>query len=104
MAFVLRCNVVALISNRHCLWILGSERTLASQENVWKALVLDAKKRQCFFNADEHKDLAKTIWDVKKELDQFDELLNGDSVLFRNSKWKVFGDPQSCSLSYYSCC
>lgn len=51
----------------------------------------DAKCRQCFFNADEDKDLAKAIWDVKKELDQFDDLLNADSVLFRNSRWKVYG-------------
>ncbi|KAJ1399973.1 UvrD-like helicase, ATP-binding domain [Sesbania bispinosa] len=80
---------VALTRARHCLWILGNERTLVNQENVWKALVLDAKKRQCFFNADEDNDLAKAIWDVKKELDQFDDLLNANSVLFKNSRWKV---------------
>ncbi|CAJ2677798.1 unnamed protein product [Trifolium pratense] len=80
---------VALTRARHCLWILGNERTLVSQENVWKSLVLDAKKRQCFFNADEDKDLAKSIWDAKKELDQLDDLLNADSVIFRNSRWKV---------------
>ncbi|MED6110882.1 hypothetical protein PIB30_047030 [Stylosanthes scabra] len=80
---------VALTRARHCLWILGNERTLASQENVWKALVLDAKKRLCYFDADEDKELAKSIWDVRKELDQFDDLLNADSVLFRNSIWKV---------------
>ncbi|KAK2437779.1 P-loop containing nucleoside triphosphate hydrolase superfamily protein [Trifolium repens] len=80
---------VALTRARHCLWILGNERTLVSQENVWKTLVLDAKKRQCFFNADEDKDLAKAIWDARKELDQFDDLLNANSVIFRNSRWKV---------------
>lgn len=79
-----------MIFTRHGLWILGNERTLASQENVWKALVIDAKNRQLFFNADEDKDLAKAILNVKKELDQFDDLLNSDSVLFRNSKWKVY--------------
>lgn len=73
------------------MWILGNEKTLVSQEKVWEALVLDAKKRQCFFNADEDKDLAKGVWDAKKELGQFDDLLNADSVLFRNSRWKVFG-------------
>ncbi|XP_061342415.1 uncharacterized protein LOC133288626 [Gastrolobium bilobum] len=80
---------VALTRARHCLWILGNERTLTNQENVWKALVLDARKRQCFFNADEDKDLAKSIWSAKKELDQLDDFLNADSVLFRNSRWKV---------------
>jgi hypothetical protein len=72
---------------------LGNERTLVSQDNVWKALVLDAKQRQCFFNADEDEDLAKGIWDAKKELDQLDDLLNSESVIFRNSRWKVFGYP-----------
>ncbi|XP_039685098.1 uncharacterized protein [Medicago truncatula] len=80
---------VALTRARHCLWILGNERTLVSQENAWRYLVLDAKKRQCFFNADEDKDLARGIWDAKKELDQLDDLLNADSSIFRNSRWKV---------------
>ncbi|KAJ7942731.1 UvrD-like Helicase, ATP-binding domain, P-loop containing nucleoside triphosphate hydrolase [Quillaja saponaria] len=84
----LRINV-ALTRARHCLWILGSERTLASDEAVWEAILLDAKNRQCFFNADEDKDMTKAILDVKKELDQFDDLLNKDSVLFRSARWKV---------------
>jgi len=85
------CNAGTLMLNRHCLWILGNERTLTTEENVWKLLVIDAKKRQCFFNADEDKELAKRIWDAKKELDQLDDLLNADNLLFKNSKWKVFG-------------
>lgn len=51
--------------------------------------MLDAKDRKRFFSADNDKDLANAILEVKKELDQFDDLLNGDSVLFRNSIWKV---------------
>ncbi|CAL0324811.1 unnamed protein product [Lupinus luteus] len=80
---------VALTRARHCLWILGNSKILTSQDNVWKYLVVDAINRHCFFNADEDKDLAKAIWDAKKELDQFDDLLNGDSLLFINSRWKV---------------
>ncbi|XP_050375416.1 uncharacterized protein LOC126792936 [Argentina anserina] len=80
---------VSLTRARHCLWILGNERTLSDGESVWKALVLDAKCRQCFFNADEDKDLAKAILEVKKEFDQYDDLLNADSVLFRSARWKV---------------
>ena len=76
---------------RHCLWILGNEKTLCNSESVWKALVLDAKNRQCFFNADEDKDLNKAIIDVKKELEQFDDLLKGDSILFKTARWKVHG-------------
>ncbi|XP_062004037.1 uncharacterized protein LOC133721436 [Rosa rugosa] len=80
---------VALTRARHCLWILGNEKTLCSSDSVWKALVLDAKSRECFFNADQDKDLAKAIVDVKKELDQLDDLLNADSILFKNARWKV---------------
>ncbi|CAK9141766.1 unnamed protein product [Ilex paraguariensis] len=80
---------VALTRARHCLWILGDERTLTKSESVWEALVRDAKDRQCFFNADEDDNIAKTIFDVKKELDQLDDLLNADSMLFSSARWKV---------------
>jgi hypothetical protein len=76
---------------RHCLWILGNGRTLLYSKSVWEALVLDAKTRQCFFNADKDKDLKKAILDVKKEHDQFDDLLKGDSILFSSARWKVIG-------------
>ncbi|WOH13225.1 hypothetical protein DCAR_0832734 [Daucus carota subsp. sativus] len=80
---------VALTRARHSLWILGNERTLTSDESIWKSLVHDAKNRNCFFNADENKNLAKSIVDMKKELDQLDDLLNMASVLFRSARWKV---------------
>ncbi|WCJ17640.1 P-loop containing nucleoside triphosphate hydrolases superfamily protein [Euphorbia peplus] len=34
-------------------------------------------------------ELAKSILEVKKEFDQLDDLLNGESVFFRNCRWKV---------------
>ncbi|KAJ9159628.1 hypothetical protein P3X46_025121 [Hevea brasiliensis] len=80
---------VAITRARHCLWILGNERTLTNSESIWKELVCDAKKRHCFFSADEDKQLAKTILEVKKEFDQLDDLLNGDSVFFKSARWKV---------------
>ncbi|XP_058220397.1 uncharacterized protein LOC131330732 isoform X2 [Rhododendron vialii] len=80
---------VALTRARHCLWIVGNERTLASSESIWEALVRDARHRQLFFGADEDSDMAKTIIDAKKDLDQLDDLLNEDSILFKNAKWKV---------------
>ncbi|KAJ0095766.1 hypothetical protein Patl1_14988 [Pistacia atlantica] len=80
---------VALTRARHCLWILGNERTLTHGESVWKILIRDAKHRRCFFNADEDNDVAKAILEAKKELDELDELLDAGSILFRNQKWKV---------------
>ncbi|KAL3582367.1 hypothetical protein D5086_016699 [Populus alba] len=80
---------VALTRARHCLWILGNERTLSNSKSIWENLVHDAKERNCFFNADEDKDLAKAILEVKKEFDQLDDLIKGDSALFRSARWKV---------------
>nr|XP_011458219.1 PREDICTED: uncharacterized protein LOC105349666 [Fragaria vesca subsp. vesca] len=80
---------VALTRARHWLWILGNERTLCDNESVWETLVLEAKNHQCFFNAEEDKDLAKAILQVKKQFDQLDDLLNSDSLLFRKARWKV---------------
>ncbi|KAL3835054.1 hypothetical protein ACJIZ3_009790 [Penstemon smallii] len=80
---------VALTRARHCLWILGNARTLSMSNSVWEALVVDAKNRQCFFTADGDNEIAKTIIDVKKELEQLEDLLNEDNVLFKNARWKV---------------
>ncbi|CAM8950584.1 unnamed protein product [Rhodiola kirilowii] len=80
---------VALTRARHCLWILGNERTLSSIGSIWADIVLDARNRNCYYNADDDADLAKTILEVKKELGQLDDLLNADSGLFRNARWKV---------------
>ena len=74
---------------RHCLWILGNERTLANSESVWKDLVCDARNRHCLFDADADECLKTTIIAAKKELDQLDDLVNRNSVLFKHAKWKV---------------
>ncbi|XP_050278044.1 uncharacterized protein LOC126719551 [Quercus robur] len=80
---------VALTRARHCLWILGNETTLLNSQSVWKSIVCDAKDRQCFYNADEDENLAKFMLEVKKELNEYDDLLNFDSVLFESARWKV---------------
>ncbi|KAA8532336.1 hypothetical protein F0562_032409 [Nyssa sinensis] len=80
---------VALTRARNCLWILGNEKTLTNSGSVWKELITDAKVRQCYFNADKDEDLTKVIVEVKKELDELDDLLNGDSILFKAARWKV---------------
>ncbi|XP_076915166.1 uncharacterized protein LOC143574429 [Bidens hawaiensis] len=80
---------VALTRARHCLWILGNERTLTNSECEWNALIYDAKTRHCLFDADADECLQSTIIAAKKELDQLDDLVNGNSILFKHSKWKV---------------
>ncbi|KAI7748576.1 hypothetical protein M8C21_000115, partial [Ambrosia artemisiifolia] len=79
---------VALTRARHCLWILGNERTLANSKGEWNELVCDARNRNCLFDADVDESLKSTIIAAKKELDQLDDLVNGNSVLFKHEKWK----------------
>ncbi|KAK3430355.1 hypothetical protein EUGRSUZ_E01898 [Eucalyptus grandis] len=80
---------VALTKARYCLRILGNGKTPTESKSVWEALVDDANSRGCFFNVDVDKDLAKAILDVKKENNQLDDLLDRNSVPFRNAKWTV---------------
>ncbi|KAA8532333.1 hypothetical protein F0562_032412 [Nyssa sinensis] len=80
---------VALTRARYCLWILGNESTLTNSESIWKELICDAKVRHCFFDAGEVQNLANFILKVKTELDQLDELLNADSMLFKSARWKI---------------
>nr|XP_043619922.1 uncharacterized protein LOC122591738 [Erigeron canadensis] len=80
---------VALTRARHCLWILGNERTLTNSESVWQELVQDARNRHCFFDADSDECLNMTVINTKKELEQLDDLVNESSILFKHAKWKV---------------
>ncbi|GJT25567.1 hypothetical protein Tco_0895504 [Tanacetum coccineum] len=70
------------------LWILSIERTLLNSESVWTDLVHDARKRHSLFDVDSDDSLKMTIIAVKKELEQLDDLVNGNSVLFKHAKWK----------------
>ncbi|KAK9052301.1 hypothetical protein SSX86_028930 [Deinandra increscens subsp. villosa] len=74
---------------RHCLWILGDESMHMKGGSIWKCLIFEAKTKGCFFHADESKELAKAICEVKKDLHQLDELFSGESKLFQNTTWKV---------------
>ncbi|KAM7523914.1 hypothetical protein LguiA_013816 [Lonicera macranthoides] len=80
---------VALTRARYCLWVLGNEATLINSGFVWKKLVIDAKDRGCFYNANEDKNLARAITGSLIELGQLDTLLTMDSILFKEAKWKV---------------
>nr|XP_023901274.1 ATP-dependent helicase NAM7-like [Quercus suber] len=80
---------VALTHARHCLWILGNEATLTKRCTIWKELVIDAKKRRCFYNANEDKGLAQAITVALVECDQMHILFNMDSSLFEKARWRV---------------
>ncbi|KAL2321433.1 hypothetical protein Fmac_025812 [Flemingia macrophylla] len=77
---------VALTRARHCLWILGNETTLLNSESVWKKLVIDAKERGCFYDAQEDKRLAKALL---YSLNEVKDLHNFHSSLRNNARWQV---------------
>ncbi|KAK2430636.1 P-loop containing nucleoside triphosphate hydrolase superfamily protein [Trifolium repens] len=58
-----RANV-AMTRARYCLWILGNASTLIKSDSVWRNVVLDAKKRDCFHNAEDDENLARAIKNV----------------------------------------
>ncbi|KZV14915.1 hypothetical protein F511_40287 [Dorcoceras hygrometricum] len=80
---------VALTRARHCLWILGNEGTLSKVDSVWETLIRDAKRRQCFFTANDDYDIGKAIFTVQKEQEELEDLLNGESIIFKYARWKV---------------
>ncbi|KAH1214546.1 putative ATP-dependent helicase C29A10.10c [Glycine max] len=55
-----RANV-ALTRARYCLWIIGNATTLVNSDSVWRKVVLDAKTRDCFYNAEDDRKLALAI-------------------------------------------
>lgn len=68
---------VALTRARHCLWIVGNGRTLSSSDHLRAAIVHNARKGQCFFDADENVHLAKAILEGQR----LHDLLKKDTVL-----------------------
>lgn len=82
-------TIFFLIIARHCLWILGNERALTKNENVWRSLVVDSKNRGFFFHTDQDSEMAKAVLDSMKELDASLDLLHTNSAIFRNTLWKV---------------
>lgn len=74
---------------RYCLWVLGNASTLVSSGSVWNKLVVDAKSRGCFYNANEDKNFAQALVTASINLAHTDKLLCTDSLLFREAKWKV---------------
>ncbi|KAL9160632.1 hypothetical protein ABFS82_08G213400 [Erythranthe guttata] len=83
-----RANV-ALTRARYCLWILGNGATLLNSGSVWQKLVMEAKKRGCFYNADEDKNLSLTVSNSLIQRRQTNYLFTTDSTLFKLAIWKV---------------
>ncbi|KNA15926.1 hypothetical protein SOVF_093900, partial [Spinacia oleracea] len=51
----------ALTRARYCLWVVGNGTTLTNSRSVWMKLVISAKNRGCFYNAEKDKDLNRAM-------------------------------------------
>ncbi|KAI3955512.1 hypothetical protein MKW98_028457 [Papaver atlanticum] len=84
---------VALTRARYCLWIIGDGKTLTKKNSVWRKIVVDAKGRGCYFNAEDDKRLSKVIIDSLVECGQLNDLLRMKSLIFKGERWKaIFED------------
>lgn len=77
------------------MWILGNGDTLSNSSKIWKRLVANAKIRNCFHVGNKDKSLAQVITNTLVELGQFDGLLDNNSLLFKEAKWKARQKTQS---------
>ncbi|GLJ34036.1 hypothetical protein SUGI_0684510 [Cryptomeria japonica] len=83
-----RANV-ALTRARFCLWIVGNGSMLVKTKSIWKEIAKDAIARKCFLDPNVDSGMVKTIRNAKAEMDQLEDLLKTDSILFNNTVWKV---------------
>ena len=74
---------------RYCLWIVGNGETLTNSGSIWERIVLDARSRGCYHNADEDDRLSHAITTSIIDLGQVGDLLHLSSPLFRKARWKV---------------
>jgi len=78
LADINRTNV-ALTRAKHCLWIVGNAKTLASCKSIWRQIVADAKDRGRFFDAEDDEDLSNAI-KAAIDLDEVESLQKFDGL------------------------
>ncbi|XP_010435549.2 PREDICTED: helicase sen1-like [Camelina sativa] len=61
-----RANV-ALTRARHCLWVVGNEKTLSLSGSIWAKLISESRTRGCFFDAADEKSLSDAMNDALLE-------------------------------------
>ncbi|CAN6926587.1 unnamed protein product [Brassica oleracea] len=77
-----RANV-ALTRARHCLWVIGNETTLALSDSIWTKLKRDSKRRGCFYDAVNDKNLREVMNDALLEVGSSDVFSSFQSLSIR---------------------
>lgn len=80
-----RANV-ALTRARHCLWVIGNETTLALSDSIWTKLIRDSKRRGCFYDAVNDKNLREVMNNALLEVDMSDVFSSFQSLSIRKGR------------------
>ncbi|CAH2079588.1 unnamed protein product, partial [Thlaspi arvense] len=80
-----RANV-ALTRARHCLWVIGNEMTLARSGSIWAKLIRDSKKRKCFYDAKDDKNLRNAMNDALPDVENFNVCGKLRSLILKKKK------------------
>ena len=78
-----------MLFGRHCLWILGSSTTLSNNRSIWQDIVENAKRRGCFFDAKNDKDLSNIIDEAVVQIDSAENLHKMDSMHISRPRFEV---------------
>lgn len=84
-----RANV-ALTRARHCLWVVGNERTLTMSGSVWTKLIRDSKRRGCFYDAVDDKNLREAMNDAMLKVDTSDVYSSFQSLSIRRGRMNAW--------------
>ncbi|CAE6135457.1 unnamed protein product [Arabidopsis arenosa] len=80
-----RANV-ALTRARHCLWVIGNERTLELSGSIWTKLVRDSKRRGCFYDVVDDKNLRDAMNNALPKVDMSDVWSSFRSLSIRKER------------------
>ncbi|KAJ0264867.1 DNA2/NAM7 helicase-like [Hirschfeldia incana] len=80
-----RANV-ALTRARHCLWVVGNERTLTMSGSVWTKLIRDSKRRGCFYDAADDNNVREAMNAAIPKLDKSDVYSSFQSLSIRRGR------------------
>ncbi|KAI5011787.1 hypothetical protein ZWY2020_013924 [Hordeum vulgare] len=85
----IRSSLFVVVLVRHCLWIVGNGTTLSNSKSVWQKIVKDAQDRDCYFDADEDKDLSNAVIKAVIELGDDDNVRKMDSLDINKPRFQV---------------
>lgn len=73
---------------------------MVKSESIWKKVIVDAKKRKCFYNAEEDKDLSQALAAAFVDSSSFREVDPAEFLSKPLTSLSLTEEPQTSSSSY----